>query len=264
MSACSLDLQVAGRGKTKEARLWVYLGAVGPPLRFFDFTTDRCKERPADILETYKGWLHVDAYGGYDGIFKNNPDIIEVGCWAHARRKFDEAKGSAPLLATEMLGRIQLLYQIERRIKDATVDERLAVRQRESVPLLTGIFERVQEMAGKALPSSPLGKALTYAQNQQQALLCYTSDGRLCIDNNPAENAIRPLAIGRKNWLFAGSERGGKACAIAMSLIHSAKALDINCYDYLRDVYKRIMSHPVNRLHELLPDEWKAARAKQA
>jgi len=259
-----VNLQVAGRGKTKQARLWAYLAAVGPPLRFFDFTTDRCKERPAEILKNYKGWLHVDAYGGYDGIFKNNPEIIEVGCWAHTRRKFDEAKASAPLPATEMLGRIQLLYQIERRIKDATVEDRLATRQAESMPLLDEIFARVREMAATALPSSPLGKALTYAQNQKQALLRYTTDGRLCIDNNPAENAIRPLAIGRKNWLFAGSERGGKACAIAMSLIHSAKALDINCYDYLHDVYQRIMSHPVNRLHELLPDEWKAAREKKA
>jgi transposase len=259
-----VNLQVAGRGKTKQARLWAYLAAVGPPLRFFDFTTDRCKERPAEILKSYRGLLHVDAYGGYDGIFKDNPDIIEVGCWAHARRKFDEAKGAAPLPATEMLGRIQMLYAIERRIKDATVEERLAIRQNESVPILDAFFDRVKEMAVTALPSSPLGKALTYAQNQQQALLRYTTDGRLCIDNNPAENAIRPLALGRKNWLFAGSERGGKACAIAMSLIHSAKALNINCYDYLHDVYKRIMSHPVNRLHELLPDEWKAAREKKS
>lgn len=259
-----VDLQVAGRGNTKQARLWVYLAAVGPPLRFFDFTTDRCKERPAEILKTYSGFLQADAYGGYDALFTNSPDIIEVGCWAHARRKFDEAKGAAPLPATEMLGRIQLLYQIERRVKDATAEERLAIRQSESVPILGELFARAREMAGSALPSSPLGKALTYVQNQQQALLCYTTDGRLCIDNNPAENAIRPLAIGRKNWLFAGSERGGKACAIAMSLIHSAKALDINCYDYLHDVYKRIMSHQVNRLHELLPDEWKAAREKKA
>ncbi|MFU8832591.1 MAG: IS66 family transposase [Wenzhouxiangella sp.] len=258
-----VDLQVAGRGNTKQARLWVYLAAVGPPLRFFDFSTDRCKERPAKVLMDFKGFLHVDAYGGYDSIFNNSPGIIEVGCWAHARRKFDEAKGSSPLPATEMLGRIQLLYQIERRVKDATAEERLAIRQSESVPILDGVFERAREMAATALPSSPLGKALTYAHNQQQALLRYTTDGRLCIDNNPAENAIRPLAIGRKNWLFAGSERGGKACAIAMSLIHSAKALDINCYDYLHDVYKRIMSHPVNRLHELLPDEWKAAREKK-
>jgi len=257
-------LQVAGRGNTKQARLWVYLAAVGPPLRFFDFSTDRCKERPARILDDFEGFLHVDAYGGYDSIFNRCPGIIEVGCWAHARRKFDEAKGSAPLPATEMLGRIQLLYKIERRLKDAIAEERLAIRQSESVLILDDLFARVREMAATALPSSPLGKALTYAINQQQALRRYTTDGRLSIDNNPAENAIRPLAIGRKNWLFAGSERGGKACAIAMSLIHSAKALDINCYDYLHDVYKRIMSHPVNRLHELLPDEWKAAREKKA
>jgi len=119
-------------------------------------------------------------------------------------------------------------------------------------------------MLSSALPSQPLGKALTYAFRQKKALMRYITDGRLCIDNNPAENAIRPLAIGRKNWLFAGSERGGKACAIAMSLIHSAKAVGINCHEYLTDVYSRIMSYPVNRLHELLPDEWKAARDKLA
>lgn len=261
-----VDLQLLQKGKRgiREARLWVYLAGAGPPMRFFDFTTDRRKERPAAILKDYKGFVQADAYGGYDHLFASRDDILEVGCWAHARRKFDEAKSSAPLQATEMLGRIQLLYQIERRIKEAPIEERLEIRQRESLPILTAIFERIEEMSATALPSAPLGKALTYARNQQEALLRYTIDGCLCIDNNPAENAIRPLAIGRKNWLFAGSERGGKACAIAMSLIHSAKALDINCYDYLHDVYKRIMSHPVTRLHELLPDEWKVAREKKA
>lgn len=259
-----VDLQVPKRGSTREARLWVYLAGAGPPMRFFDFTTDRCKERPAAILKDYKGFVQADAYGGYDHLFAARDDILEVGCWAHARRKFDEAKSSAHMQATEMLGRIQLLYQIERRVKEATIEDRLKIRQQESLPILAAIFERIEEMSATALPSSPIGKALTYARNQKEALLRYTTDGRLCIDNNPAENAIRPLAIGRKNWLFAGSERGGKACAIAMSLIHSAKALEINCYDYLHDIYKRIMSHPVNRLHELLPDEWKAAREKKA
>jgi len=259
-----VDLQVPGRGKTKEGRLWVYLAGVGTPLRFFDFSSDRCKERPAGILENFEGFLQADAYGGYDHIFNNNPSIIEVGCWAHARRKFDEAKGSAPLQSCEMLGHIRLFYDIERRIKDAPEEERLATRQLESAPLLDSFFKRVDEMLSSALPSQPLGKALTYAFRQKKALMRYITDGRLCIDNNPAENAIRPLAIGRKNWLFAGSERGGKACAIAMSLIHSAKAVGINCHEYLTDVYSRIMSYPVNRLHELLPDEWKAARDKLA
>jgi len=258
-----VDLQVPGRGKTKEARLWVYLSGIGPPLRFFDFTTDRCKERPGRILEHYKGFVQADAYSGYDHLFAKREDIVEVGCWAHARRKFDEAKTSAPAQSCEMLGHIRLLYDIERRISEDKPEVRLAVRQTEAIPLLDSFFRRVTEMLASSLPSQPLGKALTYAIRQKDALMRYTTDGRLCIDNNPAENAIRPLAIGRKNWLFAGSERGGKACAIAMSLIHSAKALGINCQEYLTDVFSRIMSHPVNRLHELLPDEWKAAREKQ-
>lgn len=259
-----VDLQVKGRGSTKQARMWVYVCGVGPPLRFFDFTTDRCKERPAKILEAFEGFLCADAYGGYDHIFNASEKIIEVGCWAHARRKFDEAKSSAPDASCEMLGIIRVLYQIERRIADEPFEKRREIRQNESVPQLEVFFTRAQQMMPSALPSQPLGKALTYAMNQKAALSRYVSDGRLPIDNNLAENAIRPLAIGRKNWLFAGSERGGKACAIALTLIQSAKALGINPYEYLHDVYNRIMSHPVSKLHELLPDEWKAAREKKA
>ncbi len=257
-----VNMQVPGLGKTRSARFWVYVAGAGPPQRFFDFSEDRRKEHPAAILEYYRGFLQADAYGGYDELFKLNRYIIEVGCWAHARRKFDEAKTSAPEESTEMLGRIRLLYDIERKIKDATPDEKLAVRQAESSILLAALFQRAAEMTRNALPSSPLGKALTYALNQREALLCYVTDGRLRIDNNLAENAIRPLALGRKNWLFAGSARGGKACAIALSLIQSARALDINCYDYMLDVYNRIMSHPVSKLDELLPANWKAARLK--
>jgi len=259
-----VNLQIPGRGSTKQARIWVYVCGVGPPLRYFDFTTDRCKERPANILKNYRGFVCADAYGGYDHIFNGSGWIIEVGCWAHARRKFDEAKGSAPNESCEMLGVIRVLYQIERRIAAESFEKRLEIRQAESVPQLEAFFKRAEQMAQSALPSQPLGKALTYAINQKDALLRYVTDGRLPIDNNLAENAIRPLAIGRKNWLFAGSERGGKACAIALSLLQSAKALGLNPHEYLHDVYNRIMSHPVNKLHELLPDEWKAARQDKA
>ena len=255
-----VNLQEPGHGRTRQARLWVYACGIGPPLRFFDFTTDRCKERPASILLGFEGFVCADAYGGYDHIFNSSGKIVEVGCWAHARRKFDEAKGSAPNESCEMLGIIRLLYQIERRIADEPMEKRLAVRQEESARLLDAFFSRAGQMAASALPSQPLGKALTYAINQKAALSRFATDGRLPIDNNLAENAIRPLAIGRKNWLFAGSERGGKACAIALSLLQSAKAVGINPHEYLHDVYNRIMSHPLNRIHELLPDEWKAAR----
>jgi transposase len=257
-----VHMLVKGLGRTKRARMWVYVGGCGPPHRFFDFTEDRRKERPGNILSDYAGFVHADAYGGYDELFQTNKQIIEVGCWAHARRKFDEAKNSAIKPCTEIILRIRALYKIESAIRDSSPDVRLEVRQRESVPLLDKLYERFGEISieREILPSSPFGKAMGYALNQRKALYRYTTDGRLEIDNNTAENAIRPLALGRKNWLFAGSPRGGKACAIALSLLQSAKAVGVNPYEYLHDIYNRIMSHPVHRLRELLPAAWKKSR----
>ncbi|MCH8854044.1 MAG: IS66 family transposase [Planctomycetes bacterium] len=251
-----------GLGRTKRARMWVYVGGCGPPHRYFDFTEDRRKERPLHILADYTGFVHADAYSGYDELFNSHEYIIEVGCWAHTRRKFDEALNSAVKPCTEILLRIRALYKIEASIRGAEPLERLKVRQRESIPLLDKLYQRFEQMcvAREVLPSSAFGKAIGYAINQRQALHRYTTDGRLEIDNNIAENAIRPLALGRKNWLFAGSPRGGKACAIALSLLQSAKVVGINPYDYLHDIYNRIMSHPVSRLHELLPAAWKRSR----
>jgi transposase len=246
-----------GSKKTKTARMWVYLGGCGAPYRFFDFTQDRSRARPIGILGKYRGFVHADAYSGYDELFRKNSNVTEVGCWAHARRKFDEAKNSSLRECSEILTRIGQLYEVEAKVRGSPAKERLAARQSQSVPVLDTLYERLKQFAIDALPASAFGKALGYAMNQREALCRYTTDGRLEIDNNFAENAIRPLALGRKNWLFAGSERGGKACAIAMSLLHSAKACGVNPYDYLHDIYNRIMSYPVSRLHELLPDVWK-------
>ena len=247
----------AGLGHTRTARMWVYLGGCGPPYRFFDFTEDRKRERPLAILARYHGFVQADAYSGYDELFRQNNNVVEVGCWAHARRRFDEAHSSAAAQCSEVLVRLGQLYQIEASIREKDPEERKAVRQSQSLPLLNALYQRFDQMATKALPASLLGKALHYARHQRKALYCFTTDGRLEIDNNLAENAIRPLALGRKNWLFAGSVRGGKACAIALSLLQSAKAVGLNPYDYLHDIYNRAMSHPVNRLHELLPAAWK-------
>lgn len=257
-----VDMLKEGLGRTKEARIWVYVGGCGPPHRFFDFTEDRRKERPAAVLSGYAGFVQADAYSGYDHLFVNNDGIIEVGCWAHARRKWDEALNSARLPSTEMLLRIRELYKIESRIKGEKPEVRLEARRTEAVPLLDQIFNRLTEISTEqvVLPSSYLAKAIGYATNQREALYRYTTDGRLEIDNNTAENAIRPLALGRKNFLFIGSARGGKACAMALTFLQSAKAVGINPYEYLHDIYNRIMSHPVNRLHELLPAAWKAVR----
>jgi len=258
-----VDMLQEGLGRTKEARMWVYVGGCGPPYRYFDFTEDRRKERPAQILSGYAGYVHADAYSGYDHLFANSDQIIEVGCWAHARRKWDEALSSARLPCTDILLRIRSLYKVEAAIRGEKPDLRMEVRQAESVPLLDKLYERLDEIGAErvVLPSSLLAKAMGYAINQRVALYRYTTDGRLEIDNNTAENAIRPHAVGRKNYLFVGSPRGGKACAMAMTFLQSAKAVGANSYEYLHDVYNRIMGHPVNRLHELLPAAWMHARA---
>jgi transposase len=228
----------------------------------FDFTEDRRKERPGQILSGYTGFVQADAYGGYDHLFARSDQIVEVGCWAHARRKWDEALDSARLPCTEVLLRIRALYKIEAVIRGEQPHRRLEVRQAESVPLLDKLYQRLTEIAAErvVLPSSLLAKAMGYAINQRQALYRFTTEGRLEIDNNIAENAIRPLALGRKNFLFVGSLRGGKACAMALTFLQSAKAVGANPYTYLHDIYNRIMGHPVNRLHELLPAAWLSAR----
>jgi len=253
-----LPLQVKGNGKLKKARLWVYLrGGTDPPLVAYDFSIDRSKQRPIDYLEGYRGYVHADAYSGYDELFRKE-GIIEVGCWAHARRKFDEAASSRPGEATDILARIARLYhEIETPCANTIPEERRRFRQEHAAPILAGIFEKLEELRQQTIPSEPLRKAVDYALNQRLALCRYLEDGRLRPDNNLAENAMRPVALGRKNWLFVGSERGGRAAALFMSLIQSCKNCDINPWEYFDDMLRRIMSHPVSRLRELLPDQWK-------
>jgi transposase len=251
-------LQEQGLGKFRKARMWVYVrGGIGPPLVAYDFSIDRSKRRPLDYLKDYQGYVHADAYSGYDELFRRE-GIIEVGCWAHARRKFDEAASSRPKEATDILARIARLYhETETPCAGMEPEERCRFRQEHAAPLIEGIFEKLEELRPKTTPSEPLRKAIDYALNQRKALCRYLEDGRLRPDNNLAENAMRPVALGRKNWLFVGSERGGRAAALFMSLIQSCKNLGINPWEYFDDMLRRIMSHPANRLRELLPDQWK-------
>ena len=251
-----IPLQVKGNGRVKKARLWVYVrGGPGPPLCVFDFSRDRSKKRPLNFLGDYQGYIHADAYGGYDELFHKD-GVIEVGCWVHARRKFDEAASSRPQEATEIMARIAGLYKLEAECADMKPEDRARERQQHAGPILDGIFARIEELKPATLPSEPLRKAMDYALNQREALCRYLDDGRLKPDNNTAENAIRPLALGRKNWMFAGSERGARATALFLGLIQSCKACEVNPWEYLNDMLRRIMSHPVNRLRELLPDQW--------
>jgi transposase len=251
-----IPLQVKGNGRVKKARLWVYVrGGPGPPLSVFDFSLDRSKKRPLNFLGDYQGFIHADAYSGYDELFKKK-GVIEVGCWVHARRKFDESVASRPEEATGIMSRIALLYKLEAEWAEVSPTDRTLQRQHRAQPIVEGIFERIEELKPQTLPSEPLRKAMDYALNQRKALCRYLDDGRLKPDNNTAENAIRPLALGRKNWLFAGSERGGRATALYLSLIQSCKACGVNPWQYFDDMLRRIMTHPVNRLRELLPDQW--------
>ena len=251
-----IPLLVKGNGRVKKARLWVYVrGGPGPPLTVFDFSRDRSKKRPLEFLDGYKGYIHADAYSGYDELFRKR-EVIEVGCWVHARRKFDESASSRPEQASDIMARIAQLYQIETACKEMEPEDRCSIRHERSQPIIEGIFTRLEELKPVTLPSEPLSKAIDYALNQKKALTRYLENGRLKPDNNTAENAIRPLALGRKNWLFAGSERGGRTAALFYSLVQSCKACDVNPWQYFDDMLRRIMSHPINRLRKLLPDQW--------
>jgi transposase len=252
-----IPLQVKGHGRVKKGRLWVYVRGdpPDPPLAVYDFSRDRSKKRPLDFLGDYEGYIHADAYSGYDELFRKE-GVTEVGCWVHARRKFDEAASSRPVEATEVMARIAKLYKLEKECREMAHEDRCRFRQERSKPIIDGIFKRLEELRSATVPSEPLRKAVNYALNQRKALCRYLDDGRLKPDNNTAENAIRPLALGRKNWLFAASERGARATALYYSLIQSCKACEVNPWEYLDDMLRRIMAHPVNRLRELLPDQW--------
>jgi len=231
-----IPLQVKGHGRVKKGRLWVYVrGDPDPPLAVYDFSRDRSKKRPLAFIGDYEGYIHADAYSGYDELFRKE-GVTEVGCWVHAR--------------------IAKLYKLEKEWSEMTPEDRCRFRQERSKPIIDGIFKRLEELRSATIPSEPLRKAINYALNQREALYRYLDDGRLKPDNNTAENAIRPLALGRKNWLFAASERGARATALYYSLVQSCKACKVNPWEYLDDMLRRIMAHPVNRLRELLPDQW--------
>jgi len=203
--------------------------------------------------------LQADAYGGYDGIFLGSDGgIEEVACWAHARRKFYDARSNAPRQANEILEWIRQLYDIEDRALGWPAAERLALRQRESVPILDRIEAKLDELTGRVLPKSAIGKAVTYARNQWAALRRYTGDGRLTIDNNVSERTLRLQAIGRKNWEFVGSAEAGPRAAVLFTILAGAKRHHLEPWAYLRDVLLRLSAGETD-LASLLPDRWAAS-----
>ena len=259
-----VKMQEPGSGKTREARFWGAVAGSGPPLTAYEFTCSREGKWPAKFFENFKGFLHADDYAGYDRLFSRG-DVIHVACWAHARRKFDEclAAASSPE-ASAMLALIRKLYEIERRAADLAPEERLILRQAESRPVADAIFALAEEILRKATPRSPLGNAAGYTLRLRRQLSLFLDHPQLRLDNNPVENAHRPVAVGRKNWLFVGNEECGQNLAVVMSLTTTCTKLGVNPQEYLEDVLRRINDHPASKLRDLLPDRWLAARLAAA
>lgn len=243
----------------RKGRIWIYVGDKSYPYYVYDYTSDRSSRGPGEFLREYRsGFIQADAYAGYDFIFNDKERCVrELLCWAHARRKFYDAQKTAQALSLTALAWIKQLYDIEREIKDKSTAERYKARQEKSVKLLADFKSWLDDITpAQALPQSPFRQAINYAQNGWEALERYTSDGDFDIDNNEAERQMRPVAIGRKNWLFFGSDRGGHAAAILMSIAQSAKRNGLNPYLYLRNVIENISDTKANNLKSLLPNQW--------
>jgi transposase len=245
-----------GSRKARQGRLWVYVGDDAHPHTIFDYTPDRKGERPREFLSGWQGFLQADAYSGYDKMYKHN-HVVEVACMAHARRKFFEAQDSDKDGAMTALAYIRRLYMVEKMAKLVDASARKELRQKHSKEVLD-VFEKwLRAKALITLPKSPMGEAIGYALNQWEALVLYLTDGDLDIDNNAAENALRCVALGRKNWMFTGSDEGGLRAAVLFSLVASCKRHHVEPFAYLRDVISRVSTTSASRIKELLPAFWK-------
>jgi len=252
-------------------RLWDYIGDAEHPGVVFDYTPTHARDGPADFLKDFKGYLQADAYGGYDGIYAGSAGtIVEVACWAHGRNKFKEAQTSDPERTLTAKAWIRRLYDVEDEAKAEVARLRLVgaeaaavflrLRQEKSVPLLTSLRQWLLAQKAEVLPKSAAAAAINYLLNQWEALNRYTTDGDLHIDNNLSERTLKLVGIGRNNWLFVGSDAGGKTAAVLFSFTATCKHLGIDTFAYLRDVLTRLPTQPADRLEELLPHRWQAAR----
>jgi len=253
--------------RTRTGRIWTYVGDDGHPYTVYDYTPNRSRDGPEAFLQEFRGYLQADAYSGYDHFYEDElRGIVEVACWAHVRRKFFDAQSSDLMRSTVMLAYIRLLYDIEREARDRKLDSpaRRALRQAKAKPILEDMRTYLQREQPQVLPKSPEGQAIAYTLSNWQALVRYCEDGELEIDNNGAERSLRGVAVGRKNWMFLGSDKGGRTAAVLTSLIATCKRLHVDPFAYLRDLFARISDHPQNRLAELLPHLWKAGLSSSA
>jgi len=274
---------VLAKGKTDTGRLWVYVrddrpfGGRAPPAAVFHYSRDRSGAHPERHLSGFAGILQADAFAGYNGLYaadRHPGPITEAMCWAHSRRKFfvladlaanaRRGKDAPPIspLALEAVTRIDAVFDIERAITGLTPEHRLAMRQEHSAPLVAELETWMRTERARLSKHAPVAKAMDYMLRRWATFTVFLRDGRVCLTNNAAERALRGIALGRKSWLFCGSDRGGQRAAVMYSLIVTAKMNDIDPQAWLADVLARIADLPQSRLHELLPWEWKAIRER--
>lgn len=259
-----VSLLVPGKGKTQKAYMWVVVGGCGsdPPYRIYDFRMTRKHQNAIDLLDGYQGVLHSDKYGAYEKLAQKD-EIVWCPCWGHIRRKFIEAETGDSEFRDWVLRHIRYLFMFERIAWTKSPEERLRIRQENEVPIIDKIIAACKErlIKGKLLPKSKLREALGYICGLIPHLKNYTKHAYARLDNHVSERAVRPLAIGRKNWLFVGSDKGGRAAAVILSLIQTCRGLGVNPREYLEDVMRRLMGHSAHKVNELLPDQWAAARS---
>ena len=261
-----IKVLVKGKKTAHEGYMWVYRGGGGldPPYTLYDFCMNRNHSNVINKLESYKGLLHSDKYGAYETLSKKK-EIIWQPCMAHVRRYFIEAQVGDQEFKAWVLKKIRYLYMFERVAKVRSREERIKIRKEKEQPIIEELIEKVKKklIEGKSLPKSKYTKALHYFIGVANHIGNYLEHEEAHIDNNMAERAIRPLTIGRKNWLFVGSEKGGKAAATLLSLIQTCRYLKINPREYIEDVMRRLMDHPASKLEEFLPDKWAKRREIQ-
>ena len=258
---------VLAKGKTRVGRLWTYVrddrpfAGPDPPAAMFFYSRDRGGEHPEQHLVGYAGLMQADAYAGFTKLYQANRKpgpIIEAACWAHGRRKFyDLARLSKAPIATEAVKRIDVLFAIEREINGLMPEERVRVRQERSRSLIIELHTWLREQRARLSKNSDTTKAINYSLNRWDAFTRFLDDGRLCMSNNAAERELRAVALGRKNWTFAGSDEGGRRAAAIYTLIATAKLNDVDPQTWLADVLARLPDHPAKRIHELLPWNWR-------
>ena len=274
---------VLAKHQTRKGRLWVYVrddkpfAGPAPPAAVFFYSRDRTAENPKRHLAGYAGILQADAYAGFNRLYdadrKPGP-ITEASCWAHGRRKFFEladvaakARGALSVLAplaVEAIKRIDAIFDIEREINGSSTDERLALRRQRVAPLVADLESWMRAQRGRLSRHSDVGKAMDYMLKRWDTFTRFLDDGRICLTNNAAERALRGIALGRKSWLFAGSDRGGERAAVMYTLIQTARLNDVDPQAWLADVLARINDHNIHRLEELLPWNWKNRPARLA